>query len=118
MKMKRMMLTAALLMALLAFAIPMASAQGIDGGVRDVLLVKVYFSVNGMGYFTANNLSTASGATCAWFSPGQGISLHAYAAPGWEFSHWTFNGNYAGSSPNASAHASAGLAIQAHFIKK
>jgi hypothetical protein len=112
------MLAVALMVAFLIFAIPMASAQGIDGGVRDVLLVKVYFSVDGMGYFTANNLSTASGATCAWFSPGQGISLHAYAAPGYEFSHWTFNGNYAGSSPNASAHASAGLSIQAHFIKK
>jgi len=116
--MKRTILTVALMMALLACAIPMASAQGIDGGVSDILTVRVFFSVDGVGYFTADNMSTASGATSTWFRLGQNIPLHAYAAPGYEFSHWTFNGNYAGSSPNVSVHARSGLSIQAHFIKK
>ncbi len=116
--MKRTMTVAILIMALLAVGIPMAMAQGAGGDMVDIIIAKVFFRVDGFGSFTANSYNTASGAQVGLFEAGSGISLNAVPAPGWEFSHWTFNGNYGGSSPSAGVAARIGLEIKAYFVKK
>lgn len=93
-----------------------ASAQRFDPA--RVIIAKEFLRVNGFGSFTANSYNTASGAQAGWFEAGSGISLNAVPAPGWKFSHWTFNGNYAGCSPSACATARIGLEIRAHFVEK
>jgi len=118
--MKTLMTVTLALMILLWAAMPgTAIADGDDPGrAGRVILVKCYLAVDGFGSFTANHLNTAQGSVVGLFQAGQPIMLQAVAAPGWEFTHWTFNGNYGGSSAQSSVGARIGLQIKAHFVKK
>lgn len=114
--MKRASIAALVIAALLIVTgAQIASAQRAD--TDRIILAKVYFRVNGLGSFTANSYNTASGAQIGIFEAGSGISLKAVPAPGWKFSHWTLNGNYAGCSPSSCATARIGLEIRAHFVE-
>jgi len=84
----------------------------------DVIIGKVYFYTSGLGSFTAGPYNTASGNKIGWFVVGKSIPLKATPAPGWEFSHWTFNGGYGSSNPSTSVPARIGLQIKAHFTQK
>lgn len=93
----------------------MAVAGGERGG--GVIAIRIYFEVEGFGSFIAGPYNTAQGHTNAWVGPGMALSLSASAASGWKFSHWTLNGNFAGTNPQSSATARMGLKIKAHFVE-
>jgi len=99
----------------------LASVNGVDVVSEDrgggVIAVRIYFEVEGFGSFRAGPYNTAQGHTNAWVKPGMGLALSASAASGWKFSHWTLNGNFAGTNSKSSATARIGLRIKAHFVE-
>lgn len=91
-----------------------ATARSARGGFGGVISVRIFLQVQGLGSFTAWKLNTANGHNSGWVKPAY-MPLQAQAAPGHQFSHWLFNGNFGGTNPRHGVHVRAGLRITAVF---
>ncbi len=87
------------------------------GDMVEAVWARCWFSVDGYGSFSAGPYNTASGNCVGAFTVGASIPLSATPASGWKFDHWTFNGNFGGTSPRASVPADYGLRIRACFVR-
>ena len=85
----------------------------ISGG--GVLTVRIFLEVEGLGSFRAGPLNTAAGNDSGWVGAGVTLTLIATPAPGWQFTHWLFNGLFGGTSPKHFIAARIGLKIKAVF---
>lgn len=79
------------------------------------MAVRVFFQVEGSGHFRAGACSSAS-APCAWVRYGSVLMLIANPAPGFRFSHWVINDNFAGSNRTRRISPKPGLTVKAVFV--
>lgn len=94
----------------------MSQEQRVAAG-SGILVVKVFLEVEGDGSFTAGRIDTLDGLTSAWVPEGMTLSLKATPAPGWRFSHWTFDDLFGGSSPKSFVSSRPNLKVKAVFVK-
>jgi len=96
--MKRFMIAAVAVLATVALLAPavMADENEKPGEEGRPVWVRFFIGAQGMGVVQCNSCSTAAGCNALWISLGSPASCKATPAPGHKFTHWTANGQYAG----------------------
>jgi len=105
-------------------ALPLAAMAGDDpnekqetdkGGAR-FIIVRFMVGTEGMGVVQCGDCNTAGGCQSVWCQVGKVFTCKAMPAPGWKFTHWTANGNFAGDKPTK-MFCRKGAELMAHFEK-
>ncbi|MDY7095590.1 MAG: hypothetical protein SX243_21650 [Acidobacteriota bacterium] len=79
---------------------------------------RIFLSVSGLGSFKAGFLDTGKGDLAGFVPAGKVVPLRATAGPGHVFSHWTLNGQFAGTNPVHRVVPKPGLKIGAVFQRE
>lgn len=79
------------------------------------IAIRVHFQVEGSGSFRAGGFPANELSENAWVKPQSVLSLASSPGPGFQFSHWVVNNEYAGSSRSRRVVACQGMVIKAVF---